>query len=441
MDLYKRIRTDTASQGCEKKRGNAMPLDVQAVILGGGRGTRLYPLTKLRTKPAVPIGGKYRLIDITISNCINAGITRIFVLTQYLSASLHRHVHQTYQFDVFSGGTVEILPAEQTLTGTNWYQGTADAVRQQMPRILSRSPTDVLILAGDHLYRMDYHKYLDAHRESGADVTLSVLPVSAEQAGRFGILKTDEENWVVDFFEKPQAADDLKRLVSRPGHERPYMASMGIYFFKIEVLQRLLDEIPENDFGRDIIPAAIRQGKVLAYPFEGYWEDIGTIGSFYEANLALTQENPPFDFYDPQHPIYTHSRFLPSSRIDGCRIERAVVADGCRVYDAEVENCVLGLRSVVRPGAKLRNVVMMGADFYETQEQMADNREQDKPHVGIGRNTSIERAIIDKNARIGHDVVIGSHEGDADHHRELYSVRDGIVVIPKNTVIPHGTVI
>jgi glucose-1-phosphate adenylyltransferase len=419
-----------------------MPLqDVQAVILGGGRGTRLYPLTKLRTKPAVPIGGKYRLIDIAISNCINAGITRIFVLTQFLSASLNRHVHQTYQFDVFSGGTAEILAAEQTLSDNRWYQGTADAVRQQMARIESRSPRDVLILAGDHLYRMDYTKYLDAHRESDADVTLSVLPVSSEDAGRFGILKMNEKGWIEDFFEKPQEPDDLDRLVSRPGSEHPYLASMGIYLFKMEALKRLLDEVPENDFGKNIIPAAIPEGRVYAHPFEGYWEDIGTMESFYQANLMLTQENPPFDFYDPQHPIYTHSRFLPSSRIDDCHIERAVVADGCRIYNANVERCVIGLRSVIRPGARLRDVVMMGADFYETEEQRAKNRLLGLPHVGIGHGASIERAIIDKNACIGRNVVITSHAGEADHHEELYSVRDGIVVIPKNAVIRDGTTI
>jgi glucose-1-phosphate adenylyltransferase len=395
----------------------------------------------LRTKPAVPIGGKYRLIDIAISNCINAGITRIFVLTQFLSASLHRHVHRTYQFDVFSGGSVEILAAEDTLNGFSWYHGTADAVRRQMVRIESRDPADVLVLAGDHLYRMDYTKYLDAHRESGADVTLSVLPVSTEDAGRFGILKTNEEGWIVDFFEKPQEPDDLKRLISRPNQERSYLASMGIYLFKMDVLKRLLEEIPENDFGRNIVPAAIQEGRVYAHPFEGYWEDIGTMASFYEANLALTQENPPFDFYDPQHPIYTHSRFLPASRIDDCHIDRAVVAEGCRIYNATLENCVIGLRSVVRPGARLRDVVMMGADSYDTEEQRAENRSRSQPHMGIGHDASIERAIIDKNVCIGRGVVIRSHEGEVDHHKELYSVRDGIVVIPKNTVIPDGTTI
>jgi glucose-1-phosphate adenylyltransferase len=395
----------------------------------------------LRTKPAVPIGGKYRLVDIPISNCINAGITRIFVLTQFLSASLNRHVQQTYQFDVFSGGTAEILAAEQTLHETRWYQGTADAVRQQMSRIESREPRDVLILAGDHLYRMDYLRYLTAHRESDADVTLSVLPVSREEAGRFGILKTNPEDWVVDFFEKPQEPDDLEDLASRPGDERPYLASMGIYLFKLEALRELLDQVPENDFGKHIIPAAIQDRKVYAHTFEGYWEDIGTMASFYEANLMLTREDPPFDFYNPLHPIYTHSRFLPASRIDGCRIEQVIVAEGCRLYEANVERCVIGLRSLVRPGARMRDTVMMGADFYQTQEQLAEDRRVGRPHVGIGQNTSIERAIIDKNARIGKRVVIRSHEGEADHHEELYSVRDGIVVIPKNTIIRDGTTI
>ena len=419
-----------------------MPLpDVQAVILGGGRGTRLYPLTKLRTKPAVPIGGQYRLIDISISNCINSGITRVFVLTQFLSASLHRHVHRTYQFDVFSGGSVEILAAEQTLSGQGWYQGTADAVRRQMQRVHSRSPKDVIILAGDHLYRMDYSKFWQFHRDMEADVTVAVLPVSAQDASRFGILKTNEVGRIVDFDEKPTESEDLKRLVSRPGSQQPYLGSMGIYIFGIEALSNLLEDEAGDDFGKHIIPAAIESRRVYAYPFEGYWEDIGTISAFYEANLALTQQNPPFDFYNPQHPIYTRSRFLPASRIDGCRMERVVVANGCRLYNANIEECVIGLRSMVRPGAMLRRVVMMGADFYETVDHKAENRLIDRPPIGIGHNTSIERAIIDKNARIGERVLIRSHKGEEDHDHELYSIRDGIVVIPKNTVIPAGTTI
>ena len=419
-----------------------MPLlDVQAVVLGGGRGSRLYPLTKMRTKPAVPIGGRYRLIDISLSNCIHSGITRAFILTQFLPASLHRHVQQAYHFDVFSGGSIEILPAEQTRSGGDWYQGTADAVRRQLVRILSRSPKDVLVLAGDHLYRMDYAPFIALHRAQQADVTLAVLPVTAEDAPRYGILKTDERDRVVAFQEKPQDAQDLDRLQSRPGHEHPYLASMGIYVFEIEALVSLLNDAGGDDFGRQILPAAIESMHVHAFPYEGYWEDIGTISAFYEANLALTRPDPPFDFYDPERPIFTRSRFLPSSRIDGCHIERTVVADGCRLYNAEVEECVIGLRSVVRPGTQLRQVVMMGADFYETVADKAENRLLARPHVGIGQNTRIERAILDKNARIGTGVIVRSHAGEADRDEEQYVIRDGIVVVPKNAVIADGTVI
>ena len=416
--------------------------DVLAVILGGGRGSRLYPLTKLRAKPAVPLAGKYRLIDIPISNCINSGVTRIFVLTQFLSASLHRHVYQTYKFDVFSRGFVEILPAEQTLTSTDWYQGTADAVRRQLPRFLSRAPDDVLILAGDHLYRMDYREFIAFHRERRADVSIAVLPVPPQEASRYGILKTDEEGRITAFQEKPKTPEELAGLESPTGDEgRPYLGSMGIYVFRMDVLTRLLEETPGDDFGGDIIPAAIQSVRVYAFPFDGYWEDIGTISAFYEANLALTRPNPPFDFYDPARPIYTRPRFLPASRVDGCRLDRVVVADGCRLYDADLEECVIGLRSMVRPGARLSRVVMMGADYYENEAQKAENRRLGRPHVGIGAGAHIERAIIDKNARIGQGVVIRSHEGEPDREEENYVIRDGIVVIPKNAIIPDGTTI
>ena len=415
--------------------------NVLAVVLGGGRGGRLYPLTKLRAKPAVPIGGKYRLIDIPISNCINSGITHIFVLTQFLSASLHRHVFGTYKFDVFSGGFVEILPAEQTLTRADWYQGTADAVRQQVHRFLSREPEDVLILAGDHLYRMDYSQFISFHRESRADVTVAVLPVSAADALRYGILQTNDEGRIVAFREKPEGAEALEGLESRHGDERPYLASMGVYVFRMDVLVRLLEGSSGDDFGRHIIPAAIESVRVYAFPFDGYWEDIGTISAFYEANLALTRPDPLFDFYDPHRPIYTRSRFLPPSRIDGCRIERAVVAEGCWLYDSDIEECIIGLRSVVRPEARLRQVVMMGADFYEDDDEKTENRRLGRPHVGIGPGAHIERAIIDKNARIGQGVIIRSHEGEPDHEEEYYAIRDGIAVIPKNAVVPEGTAI
>jgi len=415
--------------------------DVLAVVLGGGRGARLYPLTKLRAKPAVPIGGKYRLIDIPMSNCINSGITRIFILTQFLSASLHRHVFRTYTFDVFSRGFVEILAAEQTLTGADWYQGTADAVRQQAHRFLSRGADDVLILAGDHLYRMDYSQFIRLHRESRADVTVSVLPVSAAQAPRYGIIQTNDEGRIVAFREKPKGTEELEGLESRHGDEQPYLASMGIYVFRMDVLVRLLEEVREEDFGKHIVPAAIESVRVYAFPFDGYWDDIGTISTFYEANLALTQPDPPFDFYDPHQPIYTRSRFLPPSRVDGCRLEQAVVAEGCWLYDSDIEECIIGLRSVVRPGAQLRQVVMMGADFYEDDDEKAENRRLGRPHVGIGQDARIERAIIDKNARIGQGVVIRSHQGEPDHEEEHYVIRDGIVVIPKNAIIPEGTTI
>jgi len=415
--------------------------DVLAVVMGGGRGARLYPLTKLRAKPAVPIAGKYRLIDIPISNCINSGITRIFVLTQFLSASLHRHVFRTYKFDDFSRGFVEILAAEQTLAGADWYQGTADAVRQQVHRFLTRGAEDVLILAGDHLYRMDYSQFVDFHREKRADLTIAVLPVSAADAPRYGILQINDDGRILAFREKPQGPEELEGLESRHEDERPYLASMGIYVFRIDVLVRLLNEISGDDFGKHIIPAALESVRVYAFPFDGYWEDIGTISAFYKANLALTRPDPPFDFYDPHRPIYTRSRFLPPSRIDGCRLERVVVAEGCRLYDADIEECIIGLRSVVRPGARLRRVVMMGADFYEDDDEKAENRRLGRPHVGIGQNAYIERAIIDKNARIGPGVIIRSHEGEPDHEEEHYAIRDGIVVIPKNAIIPEGTTI
>ena len=415
--------------------------DVLAIVLGGGRGGRLYPLTKLRAKPAVPIAGKYRLIDIPMSNCINSGITRIFVLTQVLSASLHRHVFRTYTFDVFSRGFVEILAAEQTLTGADWYQGTADAVRQQMHRFISRGAEDVLILAGDHLYRMDYSQFVRLHRERRADVTVAVLPVSAADAPRYGILQTNDEGRIVAFREKPHGAEALDGLESRHGDKRPYLASMGIYVFRMDALVRLLEEISGDDFGRHIVPAAIESVRVYAFPFDGYWEDIGTISAFYEANLALTQQDPPFDFYDPHAPIYTRSRFLPPSRIDGCRMERVVIAEGCWLYDSDIEECIIGLRSVIRPGARLRQVVMMGADYYEDDDEKAENRRLGRPHVGIGQGADIERAIIDKNARIGQGVIIRSHEGEPDQEEEHYVIRDGIVVIPKNAVIPGGAAI
>jgi glucose-1-phosphate adenylyltransferase len=376
-----------------------------------------------------------------MSNCINSGITRIFVLTQFLSASLNRHVHRTYNFDVFSGGFVEILATEQTLSNSRWNQGTADAVRRQRDRILSRAPADVLTLAGDHLYRMDYDELVRFHRENQADVTVAVVPVSAEDAPRYNVLVANPRGHVSASRTESLEFEGLAKFKSRPEDRRPYLASMGLYLFRTEALARLLKESKGESLSQHILPAAIQTARVFAYPFEGYWEQVGTLSAFYEANLALTRPNPPFDFYDPQRPIYSRSRFLPSSRIDACRLERVVMADGCRIYEADIQECVIGLRSTVQPGARLRQVVLMGADFYETQEDMAENRRLGRPNVGIGKGASIERAVIDKNARIGKRVVIRSQEGKEDCDEDLYSIRDGIVVIPDNTVIPDGTLV
>ena len=419
-----------------------MPLhDVLAIVLGGGRGDRLYPLTKLRAKPAVPLAGKYRLIDIPISNCLNSGLTRICVLTQFLSASLHRHLYETYKFDVFSKGFVELLPAEQTLTSTDWYQGTADAVRRQMHRFLNREPEDVLILAGDQLYQMDYGEFVSFHRDRRADVTIGALPVSAEHADRFGIVRVDDEGHILAFREKPRGREGLEGLESYQGEDKPYLASMGIYLFRTEMLTHLLDTNPGTDFGNHIIPATIESERAYAFPFKGYWEDIGTISAFYEANLALTRPDPPFDFNNPRRPIYTRSRFLPPSRIEHCQVKRALVADGCLLYGGEIQECIIGLRSVINSGVRLGQVVMMGADYYEDDDEKAKSRLVGRPCVGIGDGTVIERAIIDKNARIGKGVTINSHEGEPDREEEQYAVRDGIVVITKEALIPDGTVI
>ncbi len=415
--------------------------DVLAIILGGGRGTRLFPLTKMRAKPAVPLAAKYRLIDIPISNCINSEINRIFVLTQFLSASLHRHVYETYKFDVFYDGFVELLPAEQTLTSAAWYQGTADAVRRQMHRVLRINPRDSLILSGDHLYRMDYTEFLDFHRSNEADITIAVYPVPMEDTHRFGILKTDPSHRVIRYLEKPQNPDDLTDMAVNPDSGRPFLASMGVFLFRTDRLRAVLETVSGEDFGRDIIPNAIGSHRVFAFPFRGYWEDIGSMASFFNANLSLTDIEPPFDFYDPNSPIYTRSRFLPPSRMDGCRLSRVVIADGCRIASAAIERSIIGNRSIIRSGAALKEVVMLGADHYEDVAERDRNEQNGLPHIGIGEDSMIERAIIDKNVRIGQRVRITRHEQDSDCDRERYSIRDGITVIPKNAVIPDGTVI
>ncbi len=414
--------------------------DVMGIILGGGQGTRLYPLTRERAKPAVPIASKYRLIDIPISNCLNSGIRRIHVLTQFLSTSLHRHIAQTYKFDMFSGGSVYILAAQQTARGMDWYQGTADAVRKQLRRFVQPGVEDVLILSGDHLYKMDYRPYIALHREKGADVTIAVQPVPENEATRMGILKTDVKGRITLFHEKPSAGE-LPDLASRDGAE-PYLASMGIYLFKASVLREMLEDSDDQDFGREIIPRAIADRPVWAYSFDGYWADIGTIEAFYDANLELTVPVPRFNFYDERNPIFTRPRFLPSTRADGCSIQRSMLADGCLIERSEIRNSVIGLRSVIAPDVTIHQSVTMGADWYETLDDKAANKRNGIPDMGIGAGCLIERAIIDKNARIGNGVVIRDHRGAEDSEVEgQYAIRDGVVVIEKGALIPDGTII
>jgi glucose-1-phosphate adenylyltransferase len=411
--------------------------EVLGLILGGGRGSRLWPLTKLRAKPAVPIGGKYRLVDIPLSNCLNSGINRIAVLTQFNSVSLHRHITQTYNFDLFHSGWVQILAAEQTLTSHDWYQGTADAVRKQMFEIEVTGARDVLVLAGDHLYRMDYRKMIARHMEMNADVTVAVKPVAPDEAGRFGLLKQDQTGQITAFIEKPKEAAVLQAFACRPDEDRPYLGSMGIYIFKMDVLADLL-ESEHDDFGGDVLPAAIESHRVFGFDFDGYWEDIGTVEAFYRANLALTELEPPFSFHDPVSPIYTRPRFLPGSRIYNVCLDRVKLADGCVVEGAEIQHAIIGIRSIISEDVVLRDSVIMGADYYEGEREAPP---PGAPPMGIGRGSRITGAIIDKNARIGAGVVIEPHYGQPDTDTESWSIRDGIVVIPKHAVIPEGTVL
>ncbi len=418
---------------------------VLSIILGGGRGSRLYPLTKLRAKPAVPLAGKYRLIDVPISNCLNSGIARMYVLTQFLSESLHRHINHTYKFDTFGGGWVQVLAAEQTYDSeagaSDWYQGTADAVRKQLRHVKSASPSEVLILSGDHLYRMDYGPFVAAHREHRADVTVAVQPVTRQTASQLGLLKTDGSGRIVEFAEKPQGKA-LDKMVSSDDPEKPFLASMGIYIFQPDVLQALLEAHKKDDFGKHILPAAIKSHNVCAYTFDGYWEDIGTVRAYYEASLSLALPDPPFDLYDPLHPIYTRPRYLPGTRTDDCHLERVMLADGCLLQDAVISDSVIGLRSIVGPGVRISQSVIMGADFYEDKAQRAANRQQGVPGVGIGSGSNIEGAIIDKNARIGRNVVIRPHPEVIEMVEEAHHViRDGLVIVPKNAIIPDGTII
>ena len=431
-----------------------MPADTKllAVILGGGAGNRLFPLTQQRSKPAVPLGGKYRLVDIALSNCINSDILRTFVLTQYNSASLNRHIAQTYRFSQFSNGFVEILAAEQTPESPQWFQGTADAVRQVLPHIRDWGIDTLLILSGDHLYRMDYREFLARHHSTNADVTVSVIPCEPRSASEFGLLKTDETGRIVEFKEKPKGDDLLSMQVdtsklgldANEAQRRPFLASMGIYVFKYEHLEQLLAEDPDHiDFGKHVIPAAIKSRHVQAYMFDGYWEDIGTIGAFYRANLDLTTKIPKFNLFDAEAPVFTRARYLPPSKIEETEINDSIVGDGSIIIGAKVNNSVVGVRSRISKGVQMDAAYMMGADFYQTFDEMRSDVSKGLPRVGIGEGTQIRRAIIDKNARIGKNARLLNEAGvaEADGPGSAYFIRDSIIIVPKNAVVPDGTVI
>ncbi len=426
---------------------------VLGIILGGGAGTRLYPLTKLRAKPAVPLAGKYRLIDIPVSNCINSDILKIYVLTQFNSASLNRHLARTYNFSGFSDGFVEVLAAQQTAENPSWFQGTADAVRQYMWLFEEWEVDEYLILSGDHLYRMDYRQFVQRHRDTGADITISVVPMDERRASDFGLMKIDASGRVVDFSEKPkgealkqmQVDTSILGLDAKQAQERPYIASMGIYVFKRDVLMNLLKQSPDRtDFGKEIIPASAADHNVQAYLFDDYWEDIGTIEAFYEANLTLTQQpQPRFSFYDEKAPIYTRARYLPPSKLLDCHVTESIIGEGCILKNCQIQHSVLGVRSRVESGCVIDNSLLMGADFYQPFAERNTNCETRTVPMGIGANTTIRRAIIDKNAHIGCDVQIINKDRveEAEREDQGFYIRNGIIVVMKNAIIPDGTII
>jgi glucose-1-phosphate adenylyltransferase len=426
--------------------------NVLSLILGGGRGTRLYPLTKLRSKPAVPVAGKYRLIDIPISNCLNSGVNRIYILTQFLSVSLHRHIANTYKFDPFSRGFVEVLAAQQTYEAQDWYQGTADAVRQNIRYLQEDSAQEMLVLSGDQLYRMDFRHLIETHRTTGADITIAVLPVSGEAASGFGILQLDDTGRVVGFVEKPQTEEALGPLRTPAewlerrgihGNGRHYLASMGIYLFQRNVLFELLNARPlATDFGKEIFPRSIRTHRVQAHLFDGYWEDLGTVKAFHEASLALAGDNPPFDFHSPEGVIYTRMRYLPASRVTGASLEQCLISDGCVVQKGtSIRHSVIGVRSRIGRNVTVRDSIIIGADRFETDSERAQNAKDGIPSFTVGDGTVIERAILDKDCRIGRDVKIINSRNLQTDEAENYVIREGIVVIPKGVVVQDGTVI
>ena len=414
--------------------------DVLTLILGGGRGTRLYPLTHMRSKPAVPIGGKYRLIDIPISNCLHAGLKRIFVLTQFNSASLNRHIAQTYRLDMFSDGFVEVLAAEQTPESSDWFQGTADAVRQAARHFAGYDADYYLILAGDHLYRMDFCELIDAHIETGADITIAAQPVTPADATQMGIFLFDGSGQISGFEEKPDAARLAEMKSSAPkgvtvgglSADKPFVASMGIYVFSREVLLETLDR-PGIDFGKEIIPAALQALKVRSFLYRGYWADVGTIDAFYDANIQLTQRGAPFNFFHPHRPIYTHQRFLPATRAFDCKIDASIVAEGCYLEACEIRTSVVGIRTHAGPGATITRSVLLGADVYQDE----DGRQNDVP-LGIGRHVVLDRVIVDKNARIADGVRLVNESGAVNQDGDGWYIRDGIIVVPKGAIVKSG---
>jgi glucose-1-phosphate adenylyltransferase len=439
---------------------------VLSIILGGGQGKRLYPLTKHRSKPAVPIGGKYRLIDIPISNCINSDLTRIYVLTQFLSTSLNRHVANTYRFDMFNRGFVEILAAQQAEPAESklgfpphaesqqggWYEGTADAVRRNLRHLLEDSYTEILILSGDQLYRMDFRKLIKRHRITKADVTIAVLPVPRQQVAGFGIVKVDDSGRVTGFVEKPQRDEQLPPFVTPreyvekfdiPYNDRPYLASMGIYLFDRDTLVKLLQEKPPaTDFGKDVFPRCVERLHVQTHLFDGYWEDLGTIRSYHECHMALASENPPFEFHEPEGVVYTRMRNLPPSRIVGSTLDRAIVSDGCVILSgSRIEQSIVGVRCQIGHNVTLREAVVIGADKYDTDEERAANAAAGLPNRTIGDGTVIERAILDKDCRVGNNVRIINAKGVQEAEGPNYVIRDGIVVIPRQAIVAEGSVI
>ena len=431
------------------RKSKENPTHVLSIILAGGAGKRLFPLTQDRSKPAVPLGAKYRLIDVPISNCLNSGLKKIFVLTQFNSASLNRHIVNTYRFDPFAEGFIEVLAAEQTMTNPNWFQGTADAVRQHLHRFTGRENDYQLILSGDQLYRMDYHKLLDSHWKRGADVTICVIPKNEAMASSFGLMKLESDGRVVQFREKPkgEALREMRTdtatlgLTPEEAEKRPYLASMGIYVFKCSVLTDLLADASMIDFGYQVIPRAIEKYDVYGYLFDDYWEDLGTVEAFYKANMDLTGSDPHFDFHDMTAPIYTRPRFLPSTRVESCDIRESIISEGSILRGARIINSVVGIRSQVGEGAELERVMMMGADFYEDEEDLDYNRQLGIPNIGIGNSSIIRLAIIDKNAHIGENVRIVNEERVQNFDGPGYYIRDGIVIVPKNGIVQSGTVI